>query len=274
MRILIAADMEGISGVTNWDQVTRGHPEYERFRRIMTGDVNAAVRGAYDGGATSVIVADGHGYGSNVLIEDLDSRARLYSGTPSPFSMLQGIDTDVDGVFFVGYHARAGSADAILDHTWSSRSISNLWLNGNRFGETGLNAAVCGHFNVPVLLISGDQTVCAEAQDLLGPIETVVVKHATGRMSAEVIPPQITQDWISEAAGRAVRRLFEGTPPQPLHLDTPLHVTVQFSTSDMVDRAVLLPGAVRLEDKCVEVTADDMLDAYRSFRALASLARE
>ncbi len=129
MKILIATDMEGITGVTNWDQVTPGHAEYARFRRQMTGDVNAAIRGAFDGGAEEVIVADGHWNASNILIEELDPRARLNTGSPSPFSMMEGIDESINGVMFIGYHARNGSADAILDHTWSSRTVANVWLN-------------------------------------------------------------------------------------------------------------------------------------------------
>jgi D-amino peptidase len=126
MKILIAVDMEGITGVTTWDQVTAGHTEYARFRTLMTEDVNAAIRGAFDAGATETIVADGHWNGSNILIEDLDRRARLNSGSPSPLSMMQGIDESVDAVFFIGYHARNGSPNAILDHTWSSRTVANV----------------------------------------------------------------------------------------------------------------------------------------------------
>ena len=137
MKILIAADMEGISGVTTWDQVTAGKPDYERFRRLMTEDVNAAVRGAFDSGAKEVFVTDGHASGSNILIEELDPRASLNTGSPSPLSMVQGVD-EVDGVIYVGYHARAGSPEGILDHTWSSRTVANVWLNDILVGEYAL----------------------------------------------------------------------------------------------------------------------------------------
>ena len=129
MKILISADMEGISGVTTWDQVTPGHPEYTHFRHVMTMDVNAAVRGAFDGGADDVLISDGHWNGSNILMDELDPRIKLNTGSPSPFSMMQGIDQDVDGVIFLGYHARQGSSMAVLDHTWSDTCIANVWLN-------------------------------------------------------------------------------------------------------------------------------------------------
>ncbi len=206
MKILIAVDMEGVTGVVHWDHVNTTHAEYQRFRSLMTNDVNAAVEGAFTGGAGEVTISDGHAYGRNILVEDLDPRARLNSGTPAPLSMVQGADLDVSAVFFVGYHARAGSQNAILDHTWSDTRVANLRLNGELYGEIGLNASVCGHFGVPVIMISGDQTACGEAAALLGPVEQAVVKRASSRMAAECLPPGISANLISEAAERAVRR--------------------------------------------------------------------
>ena len=215
MKILIATDMEGITGVTTWDQVTPGHAEYARFRRLMTQDVNAAIRGVFEAGAEEVLVADGHWNGSNVLVEELDSRARLNTGSPAPFSMMQGIDERVDGVIFIGYHARNGSASAILDHTWSSKTVANVWLNDILTGEYGLNASLAGHFGVPVIMVSGDQTACAQVTELLGEMETAVVKKATGRFAAECLTPQAAQEMISASAANAVRRLAEGDVPDP-----------------------------------------------------------
>ena len=273
MRILIAADMEGISGVVHWDQVDAKHKEYARFRRLMTGDVNAAVRGAFEGGAGEVVVADGHGSARNILIEELDPRAPLNSGSPSPLAMIQGVDSGVSAAMFIGYHARAGTRNAILDHTWSSLCVANLWLNGRVMGECGLNAAVCGHFDVPVIAVSGDQAVCAEASELLGPVETAVVKQASGRMAAECLPPEIAQQKIYEAAVQAVQRLRQGQAPRPLRLQQPITVTLELAQSEMADRAMALPGARRTEGKRIEFTADDAPGAYRAMRAVVGLAR-
>jgi D-amino peptidase len=271
MKILIAADMEGITGVTTWDQVDPKHPEYIRFRKLMTGDINAAIRGAMDAGATEIVVADGHSRGSNILIEDLDPRARLNSGSPSPFSMMQGIDESVDAVFFVGYHARNGSENAILDHTWSSRTVSNVWLNDLLTGEYGLNAAVAGQFGVPVVMASGDQTACRQMSELLGELETAIVKQAVGRFAAECLPPPISQELIYTAAHRAVERLAEGDVPEPFVMDTPVRVTVEFPSSDMADRAASMPFTER-QGTCVSFTAPEMTAAYRAFRSMVSLA--
>ncbi len=271
MKILISVDMEGITGVTTWDQVTPGHPEYARFRRQMTDDANAAIRGAFAGGADQVVVSDGHWNGSNILVEELDARAVLNSGSPSPFSMVQGIEQDVEGVLFVGYHARQGSHPAVLDHTWSSTCVANVWLNDVLAGEYTLNAAVAGHYGAPVLMASGDQTACAQIVAHLGAVQTAVVKQATGRHAAECLPPAMTIPLIEAAAKTGVERFAQKIAPAHYVVTTPVNMTVQLATSDMADRAMLLPGA-RRDGLCLSFTSEDMVEAYASFRALVSLS--
>jgi D-amino peptidase len=271
MKILIAADMEGITGVTNWDQVDPNHAEYPRFRRLMTGDINAAVRGVCGAGVDEILVTDGHDRGTNILLEELDPVAHLICGDYSPLAMVQGVDQGVDGIIFIGYHARAGSQNAILDHTWSSRRVANLWLNDILVGEYGLNGAVAGHFNVPVLMLTGDQTACAQATELLGRIETVVVKAALSRMAAECLPPQITEERIKKAASLAVKRLQSGDAPKPFVVSTPVHVTIDFNTSEQTDQAALLPGSRRIDGRRLAYTTDDMLSAYFAFQAAVAL---
>lgn len=271
MKILIACDLEGITGVTNWDQVDPHHSEYARFRRLMTGDVNAAVLGASEAGADEILVTDGHERGSNILIEELDPCAQLVCGDNSPLAMVQGIDQGIDGVIFVGYHARAGSQNAILDHTWSSRRVTNLWLNDILVGEYGLNGAVAGYFNAPVLMLTGDQTACAQATELLGPIETVVVKTAVGRMAAICLPPHVTEELIQGAASRAVKRLQSGDAPKPFVISSPVHVTIDFISSDQADQAALLPGSKRVDGRRLTFTADNMLAAYYAFQAAVAM---
>ncbi len=274
MKILIAADMEGITGVVHWDQVNPNHPEYSRFRKLMTEDVNAAIRGAFAGGATSVVVTDGHNNGRNILIEELDSRATLNSGTPSHLSMVQGVDEDVKGVMFVGYHGRMGAINAILDHTWSDERVSGLWINDRAFGEAGLNGAVCGHFDAPIIMASGDQTLCAEVREFFGnKIETAQVKKAASRMAAECLPPAETSKLIEEVAKRAVINLKSKKAPAAFKVTTPIKMTLEFEQSDMADRAALMPNAKRTMDRRVEYVADDMVTIYLAFRTLLALAR-
>lgn len=274
MKILIAADMEGVTGVVHWDQVMPGNEEYLRFRKLMTEDINSAVRGAFAGGATSVVVTDGHNHGRNILIEELDSRATLNTGSPSPLSMVQSVDENVEGVMFVGYHARMGAINGILDHTWSDERVSGLWINDRAFGEAGFNGAVCGHFNVPIIMASGDQTLCAEVREFFGnKIETAQVKKANGRMSAECLPPAETSKLIEEVAKRAVINLKSGKAPQPFKVSPSIKMTIEFVQSEMADKAALMPGTKRTIDRRVEYTADNMMTIYQAFRTMLSAAR-
>jgi D-amino peptidase len=272
MKLLIAVDMEGITGVVTWNHVDPGHAEYQRFRRLMTQDVNAAVRGAAEGGADEIIVTDGHWNSDNILIEELDPRARLNSGTPAPFSMVEGIDQGVDAVIFIGYHARMGTANAILDHTWSSTRVQNLWLNGRLSGEIGLNAVLCGHFGAPVLMISGDHSATKEASDWIPGIEKVIVKKASSRWAAEVLPPAVTHPMICESAERAVRAFKAGKAPAPVQLETPVTIGLEFFYSEMADKALLMPGSRRIDGRKIEFNQPDMPAAYQAFRAAVTLA--
>ena len=272
MKLLIAVDMEGISGVVSWDQVTPGSTEWHRFRHVMTGDVNAAIAGAFSTGVSEVQVTDGHSRGDNILIEQLDHRASLNCGSPSPFSMVQGIDQGIDIAFFIGYHAMVGSQLAILDHTWSNTCVDNLWLNDHQVGETGLNAAVCGHFNVPVLLLSGDQTVGQEAKKLLPGIETVEVKQAVGRYAANCLPPAVAQAKIQAAAERVIKAYQAGKGTEPLKVQNPVKIKIAFKTSDMADRASIVPNTKRVEGRCILFETNSMLDAYRTFRTMIGMA--
>ena len=271
MKILISADMEGITGVTTWDQVTPGHPEYGRFRRMMTADVNAAVRGAFEGGADEVCVTDGHWDGSNILIEELDPRARINSGSPSPLSMMQGIDGGVDGAMFVGYHARHGTPQAVLDHTWSTTCVRNVWLNDALAGEYTLNAALAGYFGVPVVLATGDQAACNQISQLIPSISTVAVKRATGRFAADCQAPAVTTPMIQAAARQAVERLSRKDAPAPYAPNAPIRLVVEFQSSDMADRAGLLPGVTR-DGLRLAFSAGEMPQVHGTFRSLVQLA--
>lgn len=270
MKVLIAVDMEGISGVTCWDHVLPGHSEYPRGRRWMTADVNAAVEGAAQAGADEIVVTDGHWDGSNILIEELDPRARLINGTPSPLSMIQGVQDGVDAAVFIGYHAMAGTRNAILDHTWSSLRMHNFWLNGTLAGEIAMNAAGCGHFGVPVVAISGDQSACAEAAALIPGIKTAQVKKANGRMNAECLSLQQAQQVITSAVKQG---LESRSQIKPYTLPGKVTFAVEFYRSDMADWAEGLPCAKRVNARILEYTGDDILSASRAFRAMVGLTQ-
>lgn len=274
MKLLIAVDMEGATGVVDREHVDPKSAEYQRFRHLLTADVNAAIEGARLAGAREFLVADGHASGGNVLIKELDPGACLNTGSPQPLAMVQGIQDGAEAALFVGYHARMGTACAILDHTWSSAKVANVWLNGRVTGETGLNAAVCGAFGAPVLLITGDQTVAAEAGEWIPGIETAIVKTASSRTAANCLAPAESQRRIRDAAQRAVSRFMAGQGPEPLRVALPVTLRIEFLNSLLGETASALPGAVRVDGRTIEFTAPDMPGAYLLFRAAVSLASQ
>jgi D-amino peptidase len=267
MNVLISVDMEGISGVVMEDHTSSGHKEYERFRKLMTAEANAAIEGALAGGAEQIIVNDSHGGMANILIEELNPVAELISGSPKPFGMMQGIGPEVDAVFFVGYHAASGTGAAVLEHTWSGLLVE-LRLNGQVVGETGLNAALAGAYDVPVTLVTGDQAVVEEAGALLGEIETVVVKHSVTRSAAQCLHPEVAHKHIRQAAQRALR-----LSAPPFVVPPPITLQVSFRRAIHADLAVLVPGSRRVDGRTVEWTGEDMPTVYKVFRAMGYLSR-
>jgi D-amino peptidase len=259
--------MEGITGVVSQSHTDHTAAEYQRFRKLMTADTNAAIEGALAGGATDIVVNDAHGDMDNILIEELNPAARLISGSPKPFSMMEGIGQDVGAVFFVGYHARAGSAPAIHDHTWSSSTIYTATLNGKPMGEIMLNAALAGHFGASVALVTGDQLATAEAREVLGDVETVTVKIAIGRCAADCLPPAKTAPIIRQAAQKALNHRRE-----PFIVKPPITLEIEFLRSIQAERAELMPGARRTGPRSIEWTGDDMPSVYRTWRAFVYLA--
>ena len=267
MNVLISVDMEGISGVVTSDHTSSSHKEYERFRRLMTAEANAAIEGALAGGADQIVVNDSHGGMANILIEELSPVAELISGSPKPFGMMQGIGPEVDAVFFVGYHAASGTGAAVLEHTWSGHVVE-LRLNGRLVGETGLNAALAGAFDAPVVLVTGDRAVAEEAHALLGEIETVTVKDGVTRSAARCLQPEVAHKRICQAAERALR-----LSPPPFVVPSPITLHVVFQRAIHADMAALVPGSQRMDGRTVEWTGEDMPTVYRVFRAMGYLSK-
>jgi D-amino peptidase len=268
MKVFISIDMEGISGVVSPEQCTPGNADYERARLLMTQEANAAILGARAAGATEVVVDDSHGSMRNLLIEELDTWADLVYGSPRPFGMMEGLDESFDVVFLIGYHARAGTPNAIIDHTYSSKAVSHVDLNGRPVGEIGLNAALAGHHGVPVGLVTGDQATTAEATALLGPaLQIVTVKRAVGNQAAICLHPEEVQSMIRQAAEQAI-----STEVQAFKLESPVVLRVQLKTSLMADYACLIPGARRLDGYTVEYAHEDYRTVYKAFRAMVRLA--
>src|SRR5215469_1280655 len=242
MKIFISADMEGTAGVTDRDQVTAGTADYARFRRLMTEEVNAAILGALEAGAKEIVVNDSHATMRNLLIEELHPQAQLVSGSPKPYSMMQGIDASFDAVFFTGYHGAAGTQDAILDHTYSGASVRQIKLGNLVVGEAGLNAALAGHFKVPVALATGDATAVAQVKKLMPHVEAVAVKQPIGRLAARSYQPVEARRRIKEGAVRALKRAKD---LKPLVIPRPVNLELDWAHAAMADQCMLIPGMSR-----------------------------
>jgi D-amino peptidase len=271
MRIYISVDMEGVAGVVHEDQTDPTDPrhagEYNRFRRLMTAEANAAIEGALAAGATSVLVNDSHWLMRNLLAEELHPAAELLSGGPKLRSMVEGIEQGFAAALFVGYHARAGTPNAVIDHTYSGR-VHEARLNGRPVGELAINAALAGTYGVPVAMVSGDQAVAAEAREVLGPgVETVVVKHAVGRFAARSVSPAEACRRIREGAAAALGRVHA-----PFVIQAPARLEVDFQLAQMADMAELVPGSQRTGGRTVEYVHQDFREVFRAWRALYNLA--
>lgn len=268
MRVLISADIEGIGSVVRSEHSSVQGREYAQARRLMTEEVNAAVRGACDAGATDVLVVDAHNVGLNLVPEALDERARLVMGSPRPLAMMEGVDRGVDAACFVGYHGMAGTADAAIAHIFHSR-VAELKFNGLKVGEIGLNALLAGVFNVPVVMVAGDAAACREARELIPGIECAVVKESIGAYAGICLHPARCRERIHGAVTRALGRLPDFAP---LKLEEgPVTMEMRFTTASSVDRALRLPGTERTAGDALVYRAPDYLTAFKAFDAVADL---
>lgn len=266
MRVFISVDMEGISGVVAWEHTESDKPEYARFRRLMTAEANAAIEGAFAAGATEVVVNDSHGGMKNILIEELNPKARLITGSGKRLSMMEGVEGGFDLVLLVGYHARA-TARGVLAHTFTGR-IRKLVINGREVGETGMNSMIAGCFGTAVGMVSGDAVLAEEAKALLGDVEFATVKVPTGYFSANCLPPEKAQDVIRAAAQRAVARAKDFKPLVP---GKPAVWEVTWQVASNADACMQIPGVERVDDTTVRFTHEDYLVGFQAFRAMASM---
>ena len=270
MKVFISVDMEGIAGVVHSDQVSAGGNDYQMARRWMTEETNAAIQGALDAGASEIIVNDSHGSMRNILAGELNPAARLITGSPKPLGMMQGIDETFDAVILIGYHAKAGTADATLDHTYSGGSISAFRVNGVEIGEAEMNAFIAGHFNVPVVMVSGDKAVCAQVRAALGPqIVTSEVKEGIGRFAANTMTPQEAQKMIRANTTTALKKLKE---IKPYKSTVPYQFEITFLYSHQAEAAMVIPGIERVTPRTVRYTQASFIDGFKLFRALVTLA--
>jgi D-amino peptidase len=266
LKVYIAADMEGIGGVSTWDvQADAKGREYEKFRQLMTQEVNAAVAGAFDAGASEVLVSDSHGDAQNIDVETLDKRAQLVRAWPRPLLMMQGIDSTFGAVVLIGYYATQSQFPAVLAHNLASQRIMEVKLNGTTTPDAGLAAAIAGEFGVPVVFVSGDQAIGQQMRQLLGPIETVAVKQAIGFYAATTMHPEAAQRLIREGVKRGIERRGE---LKPYRLARPVKLEVTFKQTVNAEVVSYLPGVERPKGDTILFTGRDAIEVSKFLSAM------
>ncbi len=272
LKIYLSVDMEGISGVVQTDQTGKSGHDYDIARKWMAEDTNAAIEGAVKAGATEIVVNDAHGGQRNLLWSDLNPKATLISGSPKPLGMMQGLDSTFDAVLFIGYHARSGTENAVLDHTNASSTVFAVKVNGVEMPELGLNAWVAGHYGVPVVFVSGDDATSAQTRELLGSeVRTASVKEAIGRTSAKLLSPERAHVLIRETVEEAIKKRKQVLPYQ---LKPPYQVELTYFHTTQADSAMLLPYLKRVGPRTVQFTMDDLIASFKLYRALLYLGEE
>ncbi len=270
LKVYISVDMEGITGLVERDQVTRGDIDYRMGRRLMTQETNAAVQGAIDAGATYVLVNDSHGSMLNILIDELHPAAHLITGHTKQFSMMEGIDEIFDAAVFIGYHARPGTTGGILDHTYSSATVFSIKINGIEMPELGINAWLAGHYGVPVVFVSGDKTTCEQTAEILGnQVMTLAVKEGVGRSAAKNLPLETAHRLIREKTKEAVEKRGG---VQPYTLSMPYEFEIVFLKSENADNPSLIPGVERIDGRTIRYKSDNAPEAFKLMCALVALS--
>ncbi|GIO08474.1 D-aminopeptidase [Brevibacillus reuszeri] len=265
MKVFISLDMEGISGLSEWEDVIPGRRHYEAGRRLLTQDVNAAIEGALDAGATHILVNESHGPMNNIILEELHPAADIIRGFFKPLCMMQGIDESFDAAFFVGYHGKAGTADAVLNHTLSGLAIHRLVLNGKEVGEAGLNAAVAGAFGVPVVLVTGDSQTAQEVEVDIPGVFTVAVKTGITGLSSQAIHPVRAREMIRKQAKEA---LLSRSHVQPIGQKAENTIEVEFTKSQFATAASWMPGVELIEGRTVRFHSNDLVSMMPVLQAM------
>jgi D-amino peptidase len=270
MKVFISFDMEGVAGIVDWTQCRAPGQPYEEGRRLLLGEVNAAIDGALQGGATEFVCNDSHGAMNNLDPEQLHGRARYVAGRHKPLYMMEGMDDTVDAVFFVGYHGSISGESSVLSHTYNPSVITRVTLNGTECGESGINALAALAYRAPVALISGDQQTITEGGPFFKEAERVVVKESVTRFAASQAHPLDAREAIAGAARRAMERLR--SIPLPA-ITLPARLEVQTQTADMAAVASWVKGVTRTGTRSVTIEDGDPLAVYRSFVAVTYITR-
>lgn len=266
-KIYISVDMEGVVGVVTGDQLGPSGFEYARAREWMTSELLAAIEGARAAGATEIVISDSHGNGENLLLDRLPQDVTVIRSWPRPLMMMEGIDETFDAAIFIGYHSSTDNPAGVRAHTMSSGRLAGVYLNGVAVPEAGINAAIAGHFGVPVIMISGDDAIAEEVRSLVGDIETAVVKWAISFHSARTLIPAAAYDLIREQVRTATERLDDF---EPYLIERPVTLDVTFKNYRPAEVLAYLPIVERTDSHSIRFVGRDMIEVSRFLEFLLS----
>ncbi len=272
MKVYISTDFEGVAGIVDWDQILIGGHDYEMGRRLLLGELNAAIDGALAAGADAFVVNDSHSTMRNLPPDELHGEATLISGKHKPLYMMEGLDATFDAIFFIGYHGSMGASQAVLSHSYNPRAIWEARINGEVVGEAALNALVAAHYGVPIALVTGDEATIAEATRLAPPPHGVAVKRGVSRTAAASLHPTEARRRIHQGARLA---LTEAKPASAPSFAPGTRVELTFLTADMAEMCAWIPGVelVAGQPRTVAFGGDDPLAIFRTFVTLVMLTR-
>jgi D-amino peptidase len=270
VKVFISSDMEGTAGVVDWEQVRPGSADYPYFAGLLGAEVNAAISGATDAGATEFLVNDSHGRMANLRPDALAGRASYLSGRLKPRYMMQGLDGTFDAAFFVSYHGSMSSGGSVLSHTYFPAAIAEVTLNGTVVGEAGVNALVALSYAVPIVLVTGDETTAAELAPLCPGIRSAVVKRSVTRFAAESLHPDIACELIRTEAKAAIEGVASARPPA---ITLPATLGIRFHNSDYALLATRIAGVVRTGDVTATIDGADPLALFDTFITVVLLCR-
>lgn len=264
LKVFISVDMEGITGVVNWEEVSRDGKDYDYFRRIMTKETNAAIEGALAAGATDILVRDSHGSARNILPDLLNKNAKLLRDWSGGFmSMMEGIDKSFDAVIFIGYHAKAGTPNALLEHTMTG-NVLDISINGVSLPEAGVNALIAGYYDIPVVFVSGDKAICEQAKKLFGEVKTVPVKKGIGNAALN-LHPEVAREKIKEGVKKALLNLKKF---EPYKLNPPYKMVLKLKREELVNEKSYYPGAKRTGDWELTFESNDLMEVMKAFNRM------
>lgn len=267
MKVLISTDIEGVAGVYHPEQARAGNTEYERARRLMTDEANAAIAGAFEAGASEVLVNDSHGGFRNMPPDLLDPRALVVQGKPRYLSMVAGVEQGVDAVCMVGYHSRA-QGRGILAHTINSFAFARVLFNGQELGEMGIYGALAGEYGAPVAMASGDDVFIEEHRPLFPQTRFVQTKRATGHTSGISLSPQSACAAIRSGVAEALRAPL----PPAFVLRGTIAVRIQTQTAALADLFCQWPTLERLSGDEIAFQAPTVEAAVRMVNSLSAMS--